>query len=149
MHDKQFEQRFNLYEKFTNSEEFKKMNEENIRKRLEEIDLDGVNGYKDLVAEIRKAAYEQVATPFRKALVEMDELYMRKNTDYGDSFAEELDEDGLIIAKFMLRIKLKRFTRLIKHDNQVKDESMRDTLIDLANYAVMTLVWLDNKAEDN
>lgn len=39
--------------------------------------------------------------------------------------------------------KYNRFCRLIKAEAQVKDESIRDTLIDLANYAIMTVMEMN------
>lgn len=47
--------------------------------------------------------------------------------------------------------KLARFKSLTKSEVQeVKDESIRDTLIDLANYAIMTVLELDDlKAEEH
>ena len=74
----------------------------------------------------------------------MVELFDRKNTDYGNSFEKSLDDDGLLVSKIRLTDKLNRFGQLIKNDSLVKDESLRDTLIDLANYTVMTLMYLDD-----
>lgn len=80
---------------------------------------------------------------FRFITEEMATLYSKKNADYGDAFTESLDEDGLLVSKIRIKDKLKRFSQLIDNDALVNDESMRDTLIDLANYSVMTLMWLD------
>ena len=82
---------------------------------------------------------------FKKITKEMVDLYSRKNTDYGGSFDESLDEDGLLVAKIRLKDKLNRFSQLINNDSLVEDESIRDTLIDLANYSVMTLMWLNDE----
>ena len=82
-------------------------------------------------------------TRFRFITEEMTDLYSRKNTDYGDAFTQSLDEDGLLVSKIRIKDKLNRFSQLINNDAVVDDESMRDTLIDLANYTVMTLMWLD------
>ena len=82
-------------------------------------------------------------TRFRFIMEEMVTLYSRKNADYGDAFTESLDEDGLLVSKIRIKDKLNRFSQLISNDALVYDETMRDTLIDLANYTVMTLVWLD------
>ena len=69
--------------------------------------------------------------------------YIQKNTDYGDSFAKSLDEDGLLVAKIRLMDKMLRFSSLIKADDiLVKDESLEDTLMDMANYAIMTVMWM-------
>ena len=81
---------------------------------------------------------------FRFITEEMATLYSKKNADYGDAFTESLDEDGLLVSKIRIKDKLKRFSQLIDNDALVNDESMRDTLIDLANYAVMTMMWIDD-----
>ena len=81
---------------------------------------------------------------FRFITEEMVTLYSQKNADYGDAFTESLDEDGLLVSKIRLKDKLKRFAQLIENDALVNDESMRDTLIDMANYAVMTMMWIDD-----
>lgn len=84
---------------------------------------------------------------FKKVTKEMETLYEKKNKDYGNSFDKSLDEDGLLVLKIRLGDKLNRFSKLIntpKEDIQVKDESIRDTLIDLANYAAMGVKWLDS-----
>lgn len=65
-----------------------------------------------------------------------------KNHDYGNSFFDSIDEDGLVAAKVRIKDKVNRFSNLIKEENQVKDESLTDTLLDLANYAIMTAMYL-------
>jgi hypothetical protein len=77
---------------------------------------------------------------------ELLDLYLKKNNDYGNSFDISLDEDGLLVAKIRLGDKSKRFESLLKKKQQeVADESMRDTLIDMANYAIMTVMWMDKQ----
>lgn len=76
---------------------------------------------------------------------ELTDLYARKNHDYGDSFHVTYQKWGLPMAAIRLGDKLQRFETLIRAESQVKDESIRDTLIDLANYAIMTVMELDRK----
>lgn len=83
----------------------------------------------------------------KKVTDDMTDICVRKNKDYGNSFDKSLDEDGLLVAKIRLKDKLSRFSTLIKNDAQVKDESIRDTLIDLANYSVLTIMWMDSVEE--
>lgn len=80
---------------------------------------------------------------------EMNALYAKKNHDYGDSFHEMFLEEGWASARIRLTDKLKRFKKLTKNpeSQQIKDESVRDTLIDLANYALMSVLELDGIAE--
>ena len=75
----------------------------------------------------------------------LNELYSRKNADYGDSFGKSFKEFGLTMSCIRLEYKLNRIKALSK---QVSDESITDTLIDLANYAIMTLVEMaQNESE--
>ena len=75
----------------------------------------------------------------------LNELYARKNHDYGDSFHTTFVEEGLAMARIRLGDKFSRFktlSRLSYNDRdqqQVTDESIRDTLLDLANYAILAL----------
>lgn len=80
---------------------------------------------------------------------ELKDLYQRKNTDYGDSFHKTFIEEGMAMARIRLSDKMERFKRLTKSGEQnVKDESIRDTLIDLANYAIMTIVEMEREKHD-
>lgn len=81
--------------------------------------------------------------------LELNELYERKNKDYGDSFHISFIEEGMAMARIRLGDKLNRFKTLTKSNSQkVKDESIRDTLIDLANYAIMTIMEMDRKGDE-
>ena len=69
------------------------------------------------------------------------ELFTRKNTDYGDAFAKY----GVIGVLMRIEDKIQRALAITKNGvNLVNDESMRDTLIDLHNYAAMALMSLDD-----
>lgn len=80
----------------------------------------------------------------------LNSLYAKKNSDYGDSFHALFVEEGMASARIRLSDKLSRFKRLTKdpYSQQVRDESIRDTLIDLANYALMTVLELDEMIAD-
>lgn len=80
---------------------------------------------------------------------ELNELYDRKNRDYGDSYHILYLEEGMAAARIRLSDKLNRFKVLSRTgDAAVKDESMRDTLIDLANYAILTVMEIDREREE-
>lgn len=76
---------------------------------------------------------------------ELNDLYERKNKDYGDAFHKSFVEEGMAMPRIRLGDKLNRFKTLTRNpDNQaVQDESVRDTLIDLANYAIMTVLEME------
>lgn len=81
---------------------------------------------------------------------ELQELYHRKNLDYGDSFHLSFLEKGLAMPRIRLGDKYLRFKTLTSGEKQrVSDESIRDTLIDLANYSIMTIMELDQAMSTN
>lgn len=75
------------------------------------------------------------------------EMYVKKNADYGSSFDLSLDEFGLVSSAIRMTDKLNRFKQLMDSEGLVKDEKLEDTLLDLANYAIMTVMWLENERE--
>lgn len=79
---------------------------------------------------------------------QLNAIYERKNHDYGDSFAKSYREYGMTMPCIRLEDKLNRLKALVKSGSaQVTDESMRDTLLDLANYAIMTVIEMDSEGE--
>ncbi len=81
---------------------------------------------------------EQMAEIQRKGL----ELFTRKNADYGDAFAKY----GFIGVLMRIEDKIQRSLSITKNGiNLVNDEGIRDTLLDLHNYAAMALMLLDEK----
>ncbi len=79
-----------------------------------------------------------------KLCKELNDLYARKNADYGDSFGKSFEEEGLAMARIRLGDKFNRFKILSRSvERKVLDESIRDTLIDLANYALMTVLEME------
>ena len=85
---------------------------------------------------------------FSKIVTEMTELYAKKNHDYGNSFDEGCDKIG---TGYPLGRLLDKMNRLIacmgKEDEMQINESIEDTLTDLACYSVMTLSYLKRKRQ--
>jgi hypothetical protein len=68
------------------------------------------------------------------------ELFTKKNSDYGDAFAKY----GVIGVLMRIEDKIQRALSITKNGvNLVKDEGIKDTLLDLHNYAAMALMLLD------
>lgn len=90
---------------------------------------------------------EIMDTTFEMVTAEMLNMYKRKNFDYGNSFAETIREFGFIPAVARINDKLKRVKNMVKgrEMNVIKDESLRDNLLDIANYCVLTIMELDNQ----
>ena len=68
------------------------------------------------------------------------ELFTKKNIDYGDAFAKY----GVIGVLIRIEDKLQRSMSITKNGVHLVDESIRDTLLDLHNYAAMALMLLKN-----
>ena len=68
------------------------------------------------------------------------ELFTRKNADYGDAFAKF----GVIGILMRIEDKIQRSLSITKNGVQlVNDETIKDTLLDLHNYAAMGLMVLE------
>lgn len=85
----------------------------------------------------------------KKILDEMADTFSKKNSDYGNAFEEVLDDLGASYAVGRLKEKHRRLTKLVTSNKQeVDDESIEDTLLDMANYAVLTIMWLQKQKEN-
>ena len=77
---------------------------------------------------------------------ELTELYKKKNKDYGNSFEQSLNEYGLLPTIIRLKEKITRADNILMNSQaSVAEESIEDTLKDIANYSIITLTWLKNK----
>lgn len=89
-------------------------------------------------------ARDQVSTPtdspFKKIALSIAETLEKKNHDYGDSFTKLYREFGDLSAVIRLTDKLERYKSLITSEQKVNDESIEDTLMDLAGYAILTII---------
>lgn len=76
----------------------------------------------------------------------LHDTYKKKNSDYGDSFGISYRKYGIISAITRMSDKWNRLESLIlsKDKPLVNDESISDTLLDLANYAIMTYMEIEN-----
>lgn len=86
------------------------------------------------------------APSFTDILKEMQELYEKKNHDYGNSFSETIQEFGFSPAIARINDKLKRVKQMVKGEQMQVDESMRDNLIDIANYCILTIIEIDKSS---
>lgn len=90
---------------------------------------------------------EEKIDRFHEIVNEMANLYAKKNSNYGDSFGKLYNDLGPIAGLVPLHNKLDRITSLIK-GNQNNFESLEDSLKDLACYAVMNLIELEQCREE-
>lgn len=78
---------------------------------------------------------------FKEIADAMAKTYRAKNKDYGDSFGRSVQRHGLISALTRISDKYNRLEQLVMSgEARVKDETMEDTLLDMASYCIMTVM---------
>ena len=77
--------------------------------------------------------------------LEAIELFTKKNSDYGDAFAD-YGPVGVIVR---MGDKIRRLSQLTSSGiNMINTETLRDTLIDLHNYSAMAIMLIDEEKSD-
>lgn len=97
------------------------------------------------------AKYQKKVNMHEDVCMELNKLYDKKNEDYDDSFGKSFTTYGMAMPCIRLEDKLNRLRALTVNGSvqKVADESVMDTLMDMANYAIMTIVELKLKEENN
>lgn len=96
---------------------------------------------------VNESLVDENVVSFRAIQDKLVDIYAKKNHDYGDSFNEGCNELGVGYAFSRIFDKTKRFQTLAKgimNNNlsiEVQDETVEDTIMDLANYCTMYLAW--------
>ena len=134
------------------AEKIRDKEEKNLKERF----TFDANYLKKLEDMLTKGCIEMIKTPyctnpteiytddFLRITDQMHDTYIKKNHDYGNSFDKSIDELGIVAAVTRMSDKMERLKSLVKKESEVKDESFTDTVLDLANYAVMTAMYLKN-----
>lgn len=76
----------------------------------------------------------------REICNQLNKIYEKKNHDYGDSFGSTYEKLGIISAVTRITDKYNRLCSLATKEAEVEDETIEDTLMDMANYCIMTLI---------
>ena len=105
------------------------------------------------IADIPEAVvideYPNTCKEFEDIQFEMFELFLRKQADYGPTNvgmgSDVVDTDNKVkrsLAGLSVRMndKIQRLLNLTFNNKEPENESVEDTLIDIANYAVMALI---------
>ena len=96
---------------------------------------------------VHESLVDENVLSFRAIQDKLVNIYAKKNHDYGDSFNEGCNKLGVGYAFSRIFDKTKRFQTLAKgimNNNlsiEVQDETIEDTIMDLANYCMMYLAW--------
>ena len=137
-------------EKYTFEEEDHILNEENETHKEEaekENNITTILDNSEQKGTKEETPKQDGLVEFVRTITKMVETYKKKNSDYGDSFNKSMGEFGIIAPVIRMSDKMNRLKSLVKNKQQVNDESIDDTLLDLANYAVMTLAYRNSKMD--
>ena len=75
---------------------------------------------------------------------QLNSIYEQKNMAYGNSFSDTFNDLGIISAVTRISDKFNRLKTLAKNTEIPQgDESISDTLLDMANYCIMTYMELN------
>ena len=103
----------------------------------------------DRIKKEIEAKYPQTTKQFKAIQQIMYQLFVLKQNDYGPSniglgvSVVEEDEDiskSLIGLSIRMNDKVSRLVNLTMNNKEPNNESINDTLVDIANYAVMALI---------
>lgn len=96
-----------------------------------------------------KAANEKTdADRFKEITDKMFETFKAKNHDYGSSFSNLFKECGMTYAYGHMAEKLERVKSLMNDEAKVNGEGMKDSLLDLANYAILTVMEIEKNEKE-
>ena len=85
----------------------------------------------------------ETSNPFKFYTDKLAATLQEKNQAYGDSFTESVDKFGKTVIAVRLSDKFNRICNLIKRGElKENDESLEDTLLDTAGYAILALKYL-------
>lgn len=89
---------------------------------------------------------------YKSICEELNKTYEKKNHDYGNSFGDTFEKLGIISAVTRITDKYNRLVSLCtlpEEERMVKDETISDTLLDMANYCIMTELELRKNKLNN
>ena len=82
----------------------------------------------------------------RQLCNDLNNLYITKNKEYGNSFTDTYEKLGIISAVTQILHKTNRIVE-VSTEQELVHESLENNLIDLANYCLMTLMELEKTYE--
>ena len=127
---------------------------EGLRKYLEEdIEVNAKETLQETLDEVKETlqkTLDKVKEPvenefmeeYKKIVTETMELCVKKNKDYGSSVQDTFEKFGDISYLVRITDKYNRICSLLNREGEVKDESIDDTIRDMANYSFL---WLASR----
>lgn len=98
----------------------------------------------------REKREEQFLENYEKTLNELANTFFLKNERYGNSFTDTIEDYGLVSSIVRITDKFNRMTTLFKNrELDCDDEPLKDTMLDMANYLIMTVAYMKEEDRQN
>ena len=92
--------------------------------------------------KVKEPVENEFMEEYKKIVTETMELCVKKNKDYGSSVQDTFEKFGDISYLVRITDKYNRICSLLNREGEVKDESIDDTIRDMANYSFL---WLASR----
>ena len=116
---------------------------EGLRKYLEEdIEVNAKETLQETSDKVKEPVENEFMEEYKKIVTETMELCVKKNKDYGSSVQDTFEKFGDISYLVRITDKYNRICSLLNREGEVKDESIDDTIRDMANYSFL---WLASR----
>lgn len=102
-----------------------------------------------------KYTIDERAKRHQEIVDDLNVLYRSKNKEYGDSFHDLYKDLGIISAVTQITHKYNRLKTLAKDyaalqdKANVENESLTDTLLDMANYCILTVMEIEREQNES
>ena len=126
--------------------------ENDIMNKIVDSTVTGIWSVSDNYVKLDNAELFMRSKQFKEITEELQDIYYKKNKDYGSSVTDTYKKFGLTSFLVRLTDKLNRLVTLNSNKEiMIKDEKIEDTLMDMANYCILALIELrnDSKGEKN
>ena len=109
-----------------------------------EINVEKLHSHEEVKEQLGLGNNEKHYT---KLMLENKSIYLDKNEKYGDAFAETIQKYGYISALTRMNDKFNRIEEFTLKGFEDEEESLRDSLMDLANYCYMYVMEIEKENE--
>lgn len=98
----------------------------------------------------REKREEKFLENYETTLSELANTFFLKNERYGNSFTDTIEDYGLVASMVRITDKFNRMTTLFQNrELDCDNESLKDTMLDMANYLIMTVAYMKEEDRQN
>ena len=108
----------------------------------EDIEVNAKETLQETSDKVKEPVENEFMEEYKKIVTETMELCVKKNKDYGSSVQDTFEKFGDISYLVRITDKYNRICSLLNREGEVKDESIDDTIRDMANYSFL---WLASR----